>query len=171
MSDDVAEEYHRSIAPDLFRDLDPAWRDLTRNKSWPTVEQMEAARRRRWHKHLSNFDDSILEAAGLSVDDLIEYSASKNARRSGGRMLPQEPERVKQRERAYSAIHAADLAGKSWAQTIDDAQAASLFRSGNCDCEIDRKTLDRWLRSLREWGLIKLELPEPKGRGRPQKKE
>lgn len=171
MSDDVAEEYHRTVAPDLYRAADQMMREELHRQPLPTLEQLEAARRARWQGHLAGYDNTNLAAAGVSIDDLIAVKASTRARASGGQMLPKGEARIAQRQRAYLAIRAADLAGQSWTQAIVSAQAASLFRQGARDLEIDRKTLDRWLRALHEWGLISIAPPKPKGRGRPRKPE
>lgn len=171
MSDEVADEYHRTVAPDFYLVADQMMREHFQRHPLPTLEQLEAARRARWQRHLGGFDNSNLAAAGVSIDDLIAVKASKRARASGGQMLPKGEARIAQRQRAYLAIRAADLAGQSWTQAIESAQAASLFQQGARDLEIDRKTLDRWLRALHEWGLISIAPPEPKGRGRPRKQE
>lgn len=155
LSDQELEE-HRRIRSAVAEILPADWADR---------------RRRYWISELSKHDHSMINAVGLTVEDLVDLRDARLRQRQGGRALPRQQDRVLQRQRAYQAIFDAGMAGLSWGQAIDSAQVASRMIIGRREAEIDRKTLDAWLRVLHEWGAILIEPPPARTRGRPRKKE
>jgi hypothetical protein len=165
MSDEILDEYLRLTNPDLCAAFQAIWEESPLFNLTP--EQAEEIQFERWRQHLSTFDQSVLGEVGLKVDDLIARRYQRLKERAGGSASPQSAWRVKQRERALLAIHEADKAGMRWGEAIASALQASQSQSRE---EINRKTVDRWLRKLHGWGLISMEPPPARRRGRPPKK-
>lgn len=178
MSGDLAEEYGRLVRPEFYERMDDLWRnnadvqnvfsDFRAKYGDMTEARAREISRARVRRHLAQFDDGILGAVGFTVDDLIDIRDRKRREEGAGGASPKSPKRIWQRRQAFLAIHEADKAGKSWGDTIIAAQAASMLANGQ---ELDRKTVDRWLRELHQWGEISISPPPPRGRGRPRKKE
>jgi hypothetical protein len=181
VSDDLLDEYDRLIRPDFYKEVDLAWQSHVDLKA--AMAMMAAAysdlsggdlsegklrelQRDRVRRHLSQFDDAILKALGMSVEDLIDFYHRRLAETRAGRMKPQSAERRETRRQALLAIREADLRGLGWTEAIAFVQN-SLQSAGRP--EIDRKTLDKWMRELSAWNLIKVFPPPERGRGRPKK--
>ncbi len=135
------------------------------------VDYLVMLQRQRWIEGLSAVDTGMIKAAGMTVEDLVDFRFARLRQTHAGRTLSTKPDRVLQRQRAYEAIRAAGSAGLSWGKTIAHVQDASLTKVGKREVEIDRKTIDRWLRALHEWGLVRLIPSSARSRGRPRKKE
>jgi hypothetical protein len=168
MTNEIVEEYVRFFRPDHFKEHD--------QRIALAVAAMLPAdwadwRRRYWIEELSKHDPAMMEAAGMTVEEFVDLRDAHRQRRRGGQVLPQGPDRVRQRQMAYRAIYDADLAEISWGEAIERAQVVSRIMIGSREREIDRKTLDSWLRALHEWGVIQIDPPKARGRGRPRKKE
>lgn len=170
MSTEIIDEYHRLVNPDIYKGWNEAREMLPVLKflSELTPEQILEIQRKRWRLHLSKFDHGVLEAVGFSVDDLIDARYQRLKERAAGKNSPKSERRLKQREKVLLAIRDADRSGKLWSEVISDATQASQMLNGQ---EVDRKTIDRWLRELHEWGLISIQPPPANGRGRPRKRE
>lgn len=168
MSAEIVEEYARFLQPELYRKADQIVEQVIKDL---IPDDLVEQHRRKWIRHLSQYDTGILAAAGVTVEGLVDIRTAALRQRHAGRKLPAKGERVLQRQRAYQAIDAANRAGLSWAETIDQVQVSSRMPVGRREIEIDRKTIDGWLRSLHEWGLVQIAPPTVRGRGRPRKKE
>ena len=168
MSLELVDEYYRLTRPELVEKANQAWEVALASIELPTVEQVRKAAHTKMRMLLEVHDQAILHAAGLTIEDLISTTRTTISRQSGGSKLPQGRDRVAQRKKALLAIQKADIEGLTWAETIDAAQVASQEVNGR---EIDRKTLDAWLRVLHRGKLVSFDTPAPKGRGRPRKKE
>ncbi len=169
MSDELAEEYDRLIRPELYQKADRRWKVAVAKLSLPDPHEIELAWQLRVRAHLAANDQEILQAAGLTLDDLVKVRAAKKKKRRIGQMLPQTKEKRALRKTALLAIRQADLGGSSWGDTIDFVKASC--QEAHKDAEPDRKTVDAWLKALHEWGLIDIHPPKARGRGRPRKKE
>lgn len=168
MTGEIVDQYHRLIHPEVY----VAWQSASSSLSASAFSISEAeaveVQRARWRQHLSRFDSSILEAVGFTVDDLIDARYQRLKERAAGNGSPMSDRRKKQRESALLAIHKADKAGMAWTEAIVAVGQASQMLNGQ---EINRKTIDRWLRDLHSWGMITLQPPPAKGRGRPRKRK
>jgi hypothetical protein len=183
MSDSLADEYDRLTRPEFYRKIDEVF--ATNAQVLAAKSELAALylrisggdlsesklmelQRARYRDHLSQFDDAILLELKLTVDDLIAMHFRRIADRRAGRIRPQSPERRETRRQALLAIRRADSQGLGWTESIEFVQG-ELSATGLP--ELDRKTIDRWLRELHEWRLIEIAPPQAKGRGRPRKKE
>jgi hypothetical protein len=142
------------------------WAQINPQIDYPSAEVLKAARNRRWIKRLKDYDSSILAAAGITLDDFVRLIIAHEERISGGSQSRRTKEWVAMRDAALLAIRDADLKGCTWKETIDAALGAC---SSNGEVYLDRKTVDRWLRVLHEWGDISIDPPKPRGRGRPKR--
>ena len=169
MSDELAEEYDRLIRPELYSKADRWWKETVSKLDLPDADEAEQAWRMRVKAHLATYEQEILNAAGLSLDDLVSARFAKKRRRLSGEKLPQTREKITLRRTALEAIREADLNGLDWGETIKKVQGCC--QEAHRDAEPDRKTVDAWLRVLHKWELVAIDPPAPKGRGRPRKKE
>ncbi|MFN4160121.1 MAG: hypothetical protein ACK4GO_17235 [Gemmobacter sp.] len=167
MSLELIDEYYWITHPELVEKVSDVWEMALTTIQLQTVDEFRKAAQAKMRMLLAVHDQTILDAAGLTIDDLIATQRTAIARQRGGSKLPQGRDRVAQRRKALLAIRKADIDGLTWAETIDAAQVASQEVNGR---ELDRKTLDAWLRTLHRCKLVSFDAPEPKGRGRPRKR-
>lgn len=192
MIGEIIDEYLPIARPELFSpEALLKWREAVEDgfvKTFgkiPDPQEIQEAYRDKWRRHLASFDQSILAAAGMTLEDLLDARQHKLARKHGGRKQPQSKERVAMRRIVLLSFRDSDLSGATWGQTIAAAMSASddaaskaaekakeqKIAKAKLQKAPDRKTITGWLRELHQCGCVSIAPPPTGKRGRPPKKK
>lgn len=132
--------------------------------SWPKfdAEQVESYWRERWREHLASFDPGMIEAAGLTVDDLVKRREHRLRRKTDCRETAQASDELV--NTFADSIIRSEAGGLSFSEAVSRALIDIMEEHGH---DMKPETARAWLKDAIKFKVCDIEPPK---RGRPSKK-
>ena len=139
--------------------LERLGRLLSENAPDVHLDEAEEAWREVWREYLSQFDTAIIDAAGMTVDDMVSYREQRQNQRAAGKDGGNQAN-----ENIINWF--ADSAIESEQQGLTFTKAVDKVMSDLGGYQMKKETARNWLKKAIKFGVIEIEPPK---RGRPKK--